>query len=139
MRRFPVEQLSRNGVGCRRVRAEETAHPPEVATRLVARYRDDGKTESLAYGLGDGFGRDTRLRNGVDRGSGRGTFERQAYESRGVEAMHGRPAVGAVADVARVPLCARDRDERRDEAVVTLAVDRRGESYTRRSHTVLRQ
>ena len=56
-----------------------------------------------------------------------GAFDREPVEARGVEAVDGGPAVGAVADVRRDALLAGDRDQARDEAVVALAVHGRRE------------
>ena len=52
---------------------------------------------------------------------------------RGVEAVHGRPTVGPVADVAGHALVAGDVDQGGDEAVVPFAVHRRREPHNRRA------
>ena len=60
----------------------------------------------------------------------RRVFQRAAEQARGVEAVHGRPAVGAVADVAGDALVAGDADDRRHEAVVAVAVHGGGSRTT---------
>jgi hypothetical protein len=45
-------------------------------------------------------------------------FQSQAEEFRGIKPVHGGPAVGSVADVARDALVAGDVDESRDESVI---------------------
>ena len=59
----------------------------------------------------------------------------EAEQMRRVEAVHRRPAVGSITEVARDAFIASDRDERGDEAVVAVAVIGRRESYDRRTDT----
>src|SRR5260221_433391 len=65
--------------------------------------------------------------------SRRGLFQRQAEQVRGVEPVHGGPAVGPVADVAGDARVAGDADQGRHEAVISFAVHRRGEPHNGRA------
>jgi hypothetical protein len=60
----------------------------------------------------------------VGHGTGSGVFEDQPEEPGGVEAVHGRPALGAVADIARDPGAPSCVDEhRRESATLALGVN----------------
>jgi hypothetical protein len=63
----------------------------------------------------------------VQHGSRRGLLQRQPEEVRGIEPVHGRPAAGAVAEVAGDALVAGDADQGRHEAAISIAVHRRRE------------
>ena len=66
-------------------------------------------------------------------------FDRQAEQSGRVEAVDGRPAVRAVADVPGDAPGSGDGDERRDEPGVSVAVHRRGQSDDRRADATRRE
>src|ERR1019366_6908079 len=135
MRRLPLEEFARNGVGRGRVHGEELAYPAEVIDCFFVRHRYDRNTESRADSVGDRLRRDTWLGDGVHRRPGRGSLECKSHETGGVEAVDGGPTVRSVSDVARKALLACDRDQGGDESMVTVAMDRRRESYARRSDT----
>jgi hypothetical protein len=78
--------------------------------------------------LGDGADRHALVRDPVQYRSRRSLLQRQAEEVRGIEPVNGGPAVGPIADVAGDALLAGDADQGRDEAVISVAVIRRGES-----------
>src|ERR1035438_3663706 len=124
MRRLPLEEFARNGVGRRRVHGEELAHPAEVIDSFFVRHRYDRNTESRTDGVGDRLCRDTRLGDGVYRRPGRGTLECDSHATGGVKAVVGGPTVRSVSDVARGALLASDRDEGSDETMVSVAMDR---------------
>jgi len=52
----------------------------------------------------------------------RGLFEREAKQARGIESVHGLPAVFTVADITGHPLRTCDADEERHEPVISLTV-----------------
>ena len=83
--------------------------------------------------LGDVADRHALVGDRVQRRSRRCLLQREAEQARGVEAVHGRPAVGPVADVAGDALVAGDADQGRDEAVVSVAVVGRRKSHDRRA------
>src|ERR1035437_648399 len=83
--------------------------------------------------FGDVADRHALVGDRVQRRSCRGVLQRQAEEVRGIEAVHGGPAVGPVADEAGDALVAGDADNGRHEAVISVAVIRRGESHDRRA------
>src|SRR5580693_5778655 len=61
----------------------------------------------------------------------RAALEREPVDARGVEPMHGRPAIEPLADIGRHALLARDSDEDRNEAMIAMSVDRRSEPDAR--------
>ena len=79
--------------------------------------RRDGNLQVAADGLGDRPRRDALVADGVQRAASWCLFEREAVERRGVAYVRCRPQVRAISDVAGHAFRARDRDERRDEAV----------------------
>jgi AcrR family transcriptional regulator len=61
-------------------------------------------------------------------------LHRESEQTGGIQPVHSGPAVGPVTDVARDPLVAGDADQRRHEAVVSIAVVGRRESHHGRAH-----
>ncbi len=94
-----------------------------------------GRLEMAADHLGDVADRHALVGDRVQRRSRRRLLQREAEQARGIEAVHGGPAVGPVADVAGDAFVAGDPDEGRHEAVVSVAVIRRRESHDRRADT----
>ena len=92
-----------------------------------------GNAEVTAHGLGDLAEGDALVADRVQDRAGRGGLDGQAGQAGGVGAVHGRPAVGAVTHVAGHAALAGDADEGGHEAVVAVAVDRRGEAQHRRA------
>src|SRR5580693_8852459 len=121
MRGVPTKYFASDRVRRRGVGAEEATHPPEVLTRVVARYRYRWYSQSHADGLSNRLRRDARFIDRVQRRARRRFLEGEANESCRVGAVHRRPAVGAVVDVARRAALAGNGDQGRDEAVVAFA------------------
>ncbi len=71
-----------------------------VASRLIARYRNDRQTKSGADRFDDFLGGYPGFSDRVHRCTGRRTFEGETNESRRINSVHSGPAVGAVADEA---------------------------------------
>ena len=94
---------------------------------------DDRELEVPSDDLRDVADRNALLGDRVQRRSRRGLFEPETEEARRIQPMHGGPAVAAVADVAGDALLAGDTDQGRDEAVVPVAVIRRGKPHDRRA------
>src|ERR1700722_3164193 len=61
-------------------------------------------------------------------------FDREPVETRRIEPVHAGPAVAPIADIGRHALFARDADESRNEAVITVAVDGWRQAHGRRPH-----
>ncbi len=130
VRRLPAEPLTCEGARGRGVEPKEHAHPAEMVRCVLRGDRDDRHIEVAANDLGDvtrgdGFG------DSVERRAGRAVLERETVEPGCIEPVHGRPAVGAIADVRGRALPARDVDQDRDEAVIALAVHRCSGSHDR--------
>ena len=125
---LPAEQLAGQRAGGRRVEPEEAAEPGEVLGRVLGGDGDDRELEMPSDDLGDVADRHALLGDRVQRRSRRGLFEPETEEARRIEPVHGGPAVAAVADVAGDALLAGDADQGRDEAVVPVAVIRRGKA-----------
>jgi len=76
--------------------------------------------------------------DGVSHRAGSGLFKNEAEEAGGIEAMHGWPALGAVADVAGDPAAAGGIDEHRGESTtLPSGVDRSRESDDRGADSAL--
>jgi hypothetical protein len=71
--------------------------------------------------------------------AGRCVAYRQTYEIGRVESVYRRPAAGAFVDVGRDTLVGGDVPQRRDEAVIAVTVDGRGEAYDDGAHAPLGQ
>ncbi len=112
---------------------------PKCSAAFSRAMADYWQSESRADRLGDCSRGYSGLGDGVQRGSGWCAFERQANETRRVDSVHRRPAVGTVTDVAGGTLFAGDGDQGGDETVITLSVDGRGEANARRTNTFVRQ
>ena len=92
-----------------------------------------GQVQAATDGLGDLPGRDSLVGDRVQGGPGRRLLDGEPEEAAGVQAVHGRPARGAVAGEAGDPLGPRDRDQGRHEAVVTVAVVGRSQPHDART------
>ena len=92
-----------------------------------------------AHRLGDGTEGHAFVCHRVEDRAGGGSLDGQAGQAGGVGAVHGRPAVGAVAHVSGHAPLAGDADEGGHEPVVAVAVDRRGEAQHRRADARARQ
>ena len=123
----------------RRSSATKLPSHPEVLGCLLWSNRAKGEVELPADRRGDVAQRHALLSHPVQHGSGRGVFQREAEQTRGVEAVDRGPVVAPVADVPRDALVARDADERRNEAGVAVAVDARREANARRAHAGRRE
>ena len=98
-----------------------------------------GTSRMPADHLGDGADRHALVGDRVQRRSRRRRLQREAEQARGIEPVHGGPAVGPVADVAGDALVAGDVDQRRDEAGVSVTVHRRRQSHDRRADAARRE
>ena len=112
---------------------EEAGQPGEVLACVLGGDGDHREVEMPADHLGDVADRHALVGDRVQRRSRRGLLQRQAEEARGIEPVHGGPAVGPVADVAGDALVAGDADQGRHEAVVSVAVNRRRKSHDGRA------
>ena len=72
-----------------------------------------GQVEMAADHLRDRFDRHALIGDGMESRTRRGFFESQAEQAGGVKPVHGRPAVGPVADVAGDALVASYGNNRR--------------------------
>ncbi|HUC74869.1 MAG TPA: hypothetical protein VMS04_06245 [Vicinamibacterales bacterium] len=70
----------------------------------------------------------------MKRRSRSAALERQAKEAGGVEPVHSRPSVAALAEVRRHTFLARDADEHRDEGVIAVTMHRWRQAYHGRAH-----
>ena len=95
-------------------RAEEA----EVLARVLRVDARGGQAEAAADDLGDLPERDALVGDAVQPRARRGRLKREPVQPRGVQGVHGGPAVGPVADVAGHALGAGGRDQDVGEAVV---------------------
>ena len=75
----------------------------------------------------------------MERTPGGSPLEREPIDAGGVEPVHGRPAIEPIADIGGHALLAREPDEARDEAVIAVAMDRRGKPDGRCPYAVFHQ
>ena len=104
---LPTEPLSGHCARRWLINAEDVAKEPEVLCR-------DGlgrQVELAADDLGDRAHGVALVGDGVSHRAGSGLFENEAEELGRIEAMHGWPPLGAVADVAGDPSAAGGIDE----------------------------
>ena len=102
---------------------EEAGQPAEVlARRPRAAIEATGRSRCRPITSAIVADRHALVGDRVQHRSRRRLLQRQAEQARGVEAVHGGPAVGAVADVAGDALVAGDADQGGHEAVVAVAV-----------------
>src|ERR1700756_1899193 len=66
-------------------------------------------------------------------------LERKPVDPGSIKPMHRRPAVKPFPYIGRYALLAREIDEVRNEAVITIAMNRRCKTNRRRAHSTLRQ
>ena len=93
---LPTEYLSGRCTRRWLIDAEDVAQEPEV----LSRHGLDGQVEVVADGLGDRAHGVALVADGMGHGAGSSLFENEAEEPGSIEAMHGWPTLGAVADVA---------------------------------------
>src|ERR1700722_13032419 len=129
-----MQEFSCDGIRRFRVGPEEPAHPTKVLCRLISGYRDHRYTETRSDRFGDCLSGYPRFGDRVHRCPSWSRFKCETNESCRVNSVHGGPGVGTVADVARRTFVARDGNERGDETVITLAVDRGSKSNARRAN-----
>ena len=91
--------------------------------RFFGGLRDERYSEFVRNHGGDVPDRDSFLGDGVVTGVRLPALERQTERLRGVADVNGRPALRAVADVGRDPFRTRDRDQRRHEVSILVAMD----------------
>lgn len=118
------------GRGSGHVEGEEPGQErvPEVLGALLEGQRGGRDLKDPGDLLRDALDGDGAFAGAVQHAAGGSLLQRQPEEAGGVEAVDGRPAVGAVADVGGDAVPARRRDERRDEPVIARAVHGRRES-----------
>ena len=114
MGRLPAQQLARERARRRGVQGEEPAEPAEVLAAASSAATDTTGT-SRPRPIASAMSRVgmPSSADAVQHRAGRRRLERQPEQARGVEPVDRRPAVGAVADVARDALRAGDLDQRR--------------------------
>ena len=117
---LPGELLAGQCAGSWLVHAEHVAEEAEALG-----WDDLGRQIELAAdGFGDRTHRVALVADLVCHRAGSRVFEDQPEELGGVEAMHGRPALGAVADIARDPGAPGCIDEHRGKsAALACGVD----------------
>ena len=133
MRGPPPHELAGQRARGGDVGGEEVREPAEVLACVLGRDGDHREVEVATDHLGDLADRHAFVGDPVQNRSGRGRLQRQAEEPRGIEPVHGGPAVGPVADVAGDALLACDVDQGGDEAVISVVVNRRRQSHDRRA------
>ncbi len=110
--------------GSRNVHPGKQREPAKMAGRLLGRIADDRQVQAAPDHGGDVSEGHALLGDRVIAAPAGAVFEREPIDTRGVEPMHGGPAVKAFADIGRDTLLARHGDEARDKAVVAMAMDR---------------
>src|SRR5579871_4017842 len=135
LRRLPRQLLARSLAGGRAVAREEVREPPEVRRGLRGGHAQQRQFQTAPDRGSDVAGRYAFLGNPVEPGSRGPVLDCLPEQTGGVQTVHRGPPVQPVADVRRYPLLARDADERRNEAVIAVAVHRRRETHDRRAHT----
>ena len=126
LRRLPVKELSGERARRHRVDApKEPSDPAEVRGRILESDRCHGDIEVPSDHFGDRSSRHALVADGMQHGSRRRLVQRESEQMRGIETMHGRPPVRALAYVGRDTALSRDLDERRYEAPVSSSVDAR--------------
>jgi AcrR family transcriptional regulator len=134
----PAEPLLGDRAAGRDVHGREQREPAEVGVGLLAGDGGHRQIQVPADDRGDVPERHALVADRVQaRARGRG-LQGQPEQARGIEPVHGGPAVGPVAHVGGQALHAGDADQARDEAVIALAVHRRrqahrGNAYAARS------
>ncbi len=101
---------------------------------LLERLRDDRHAQTSADDVCDVSGGHAFVGNRVKPGSRRTFLERQPEEMGGIQPVHRGPSVAPLAQVGRDALLARDANEGRYEAMITLTMDRQGESHHGHAH-----
>ena len=94
-----------------------------MVRRVFGRDRRDGKVEASTNDLGDHAHRDALFSDAVQPSACWRRLERETEQACRVEAVDGRPAVGAVTGIPRHAGRAGDPDERGDEAVIARAMN----------------
>ncbi len=118
-------------------RARKRARNPNWASACSAVDRGDRQVEPPPDRLGDVADGDALLADRVEHRPGRRALDPEPDQTGGVGAMDRGPAVDALADVGGRAGRAVSRDDHRDEAVVAVAVDGRGEADADRAHPAL--
>ena len=118
----------------RDVHGREQREPAEVGVGFLAGDGGHRQVQVPADDRGDVAERHALVADRVQaRACGRG-LQGQPEQARGIEPVHGGPAVGPVAHVGGQALRAGDADQGRDEAVIALAVHRRRQAHRRYAH-----
>ena len=131
---MPSQLLLGQGAGGRAVQRDDGAEEAEVVVGLLTRDGGDWQPQVLSDDLGDVPKRHALFTDPVQSRAGRGGFQGQPEQMRGVKAVHGGPSVGPTAHIGRDTFRASDADENRDKTMITFAVHRRWESHHRDAH-----
>ena len=140
MRRLPADQLPRARARRRVVDLRKARKEAQRCAGLLGRDALRRHADPATDRLRDRAERHALVGCGVEPRPGRRRLQPEAIEPRGVERVHRRPAVGAIADVHRATVLAGQRDQRRHEArAIERAVHRRREPHHRRADAALGQ
>ncbi len=132
--RLPSEQSPRDVGRGGAIKADEMAHETEVLDRDIRVDRGRRQAEVATHRLSDLHEGDPFVSDCVQHRPSRSGLDGEAGQAGSVASVHRRPTVGTVPDVSRHAVLAGDVDEGRNETLVTVAVDGRGEAQDRRAH-----
>ena len=128
---LPSQLLAGQGAGGRDVHRREQREQAEMVLRLFRRESGYGQVQVPADDLGDVKERHALVIDPVQPRARGCCLQGQPEQVRGVQPVHGGPAVGPLAHIGRQALRASDADEGRDEGVIALAVHRRRQAHHR--------
>src|SRR5437763_1184505 len=126
---MPPQPLPRFRAGSRRVQGCERREPAEVVGRLLGSLADDRHVQPAADDACDLVEWHSLVGDRVIPGSRRTLLQGESVDTGGIEPVDGRPAVEPIPHIGRDALFPRKTDEVRNEAVITVSMNRWRKAY----------